>query len=103
MKNIQIIETVTFRALSGHDPQEVAVASDALTPFLARQKGFVSRRLSMGDDGVWLDHVQWTDMEAAQAASKALMSAPEAGAFMALIDMDSVTMRHDTLMSAQAA
>lgn len=103
MKNIQIIETVTFRAIAGSDPQAIATASDGLVSFLARQKGFLSRRLSLGDDGVWLDHVHWADMESAQAASKAVMEAPEAGAFMSLIDMETVTMRHDTLMSAQAA
>lgn len=78
MKNIQIIETVTFRAITGTDPQTIATASDGLTPFPARQKGFVSRHMSLGEDDVWLDHVHWADM-------------------------DSVTMRHDTLMSAQAA
>jgi hypothetical protein len=103
MKNIQIIETVTFRAITGTDPQTIAAASDGMTPFLARQKGFVSRRLSLGEDGVWLDHVHWVDMDSAQAAAQAVMTAPEAGPFMSLIDMESVTMRHDALMSAQAA
>lgn len=103
MKNIQIIETVTFRATANSDAKAVAKASDALLPFLNRQKGFISRRLSLGTDGVWLDHVHWADMDSAQAASQAVMSAPEAGAFMALIDMDTVIMRHDTLMSTQEA
>jgi hypothetical protein len=103
MKNIQIIETVTFRAIPGSDPQTIATASDGLMPFLERQNGFLSRRLSLGQDGLWLDHVHWTDMDSAQAASQVIMSAPEAGAFMSLIDMSSVTMRHDTLMSVQAA
>ena len=28
--------------------------------------GFVSRRLSMAEDGTWMDHVHWSSMEAAQ-------------------------------------
>ena len=102
MKNIQIIETVTFRANTDSTPKAITTASDGLMPFLARQKGFISRRLSLGADGIWLDHVHWADMDSAQAASQAIMSAPEAGAFMSLIDMQTVTMRHDTLMSQQA-
>lgn len=102
MKNIQIIETVTFRTKTDSTPKTVTKASDGMMPFLARQKGFLSRRLSLGADGIWLDHVHWADMDSAQAASQAIMSAPEAGAFMSLIDMQTVTMRHDTLMSVQA-
>jgi hypothetical protein len=103
MKNIQIIETVTFRTLAGSDPLTVAQASNTMTPFLARQTGFISRRLSVGDDGIWLEHVHWANMDAAQAAAKAIGNAPEAAALLALIDMQSVTMRHDTLISTQAA
>ncbi|SEK71171.1 hypothetical protein [Pacificibacter marinus] len=102
MKNIQIVETVTFRSFAGGNPQAVAQASNAMTPFLVRQTGFISRRLPVGDDGIWLDHVQWANMDAAQAAAKAISSAPKAETLLALIDIQSATMRHDTLINAQA-
>ena len=103
MENIQIIETVEFRTTNGVTPEQVAAAQDGIQAFLATRDGFIARTLSQGEDGTWLDHVVWANRAAAQSASEALMRAPEAGAFLALIDLEIVKMSHAPMVSRQVA
>ena len=98
-----IAEIVTFRAVPGTDDTELTQAAVALEPFLMTRAGFVSRHLSCGADGTWTDHVVWSDLGLAKAASEALMSEPAAGPFMMLIDPASVVMTHAPVMVSQAA
>lgn len=98
-----IAEIVTFRAAEGTDDADLARAAAALEPFLQGREGFVSRHLSRAEDGIWTDYVLWTDLARAKAAAAAIMSEPVAGAFMALIDPESVTMTHAPVVVRQAA
>lgn len=93
-----IIEIVHFRLAPGFSDEKFLVEAEKASQFLKSRPGFVRRRLSMSDDGVWIDHVEWTDMEAARAAADAFMKAPSLEAFVAAIDASSVTMGHSRLM-----
>lgn len=93
-----IIEIVHFRLNAGSSEEEFIVEADKASQFLKSRPGFVRRHLSMGDDGVWIDHVEWTDMEAARAAADAFMKVPSLGAFIAAIDASSAVMGHNRLM-----
>ncbi len=96
-------EIVTFRAADGVSPGAMAQAASGMKPFLDGRDGFVSRTLSCDADGTWTDYVVWTDLATAKAAAEAIMSEPVAGAFMALIDPDSVKMIHAPIHVQQAA
>ena len=87
------VEVVTFRLVAGADAAVTEVP-------LRGQPGFLRRRLVQSADGTWTDWVEWRDMPSAQAAAEAMMAAPAFGPFMALIDPDSVVMRHDMLTFA---
>lgn len=63
------IETVTFHLKAGMRREEFAKAAQAMTTFAQKQDGFVSRRLPCSDDGLWIEHVAWETLEAAQAAA----------------------------------
>lgn len=89
-----VLETVTFRLQPGTDPADFLAAAQGTEAPLRHCAGFVSRRLSRGEDGLWADHVVWADGAAALAAVQAMMAHPAFGPFMALIDGASLDMRH---------
>ena len=94
------VEVVTFRLVAGADESVFVQAARATEAPLRGQPGFLNRRLLRGADGVWTDWVEWRDLAAAQAAAEAMMAAPAFGPFMALIDPESIVMRHDLLTFA---
>ncbi len=87
-------EIVTFRLAPGAEPDIFRQAAVAMQPFLTRTGGFIRRTLSVDEDGLWTDHILWQSAEDAGRAAQAIMSAPEAAAFMPLIDEASTQMRH---------
>ena len=87
-------EIVTFRLIEGADEAEFITAAEGMMSFLQSTGAFESRTLSKDADGLWTDHLRWTSRDAAKTAATEMMQQPEAGPFMALIDPDSVTMRH---------
>jgi hypothetical protein len=98
-----VAEIVTFRTIPGQTVAEVAGAAAAMAPFLAAAPGFLSRHLSCADDGLWTDHVVWTDHARAREAEKRLMQEPLAQAFFAMIEPASVAMTHSPIVVAQQA
>ena len=93
-----VAEIVTFRLAAGVSEGEFLSAVRATEGFVEAAPGFVSRRLSRGEDGTWTDHVEWASMDQAMAAAEALMADPTALPFLMAIDPDSIAMRHETLV-----
>ncbi|MEH6835976.1 MULTISPECIES: antibiotic biosynthesis monooxygenase family protein [Falsihalocynthiibacter] len=91
------IETVTFKLNDGVTREAFAKAAKAITDFARKQEGFVSRRLSCSDDGLWIEHVEWETLEAAQAAGAQIGNEPSLEACMKAIDGPSVVLHHTTL------
>lgn len=89
-----VAEIVTFRLIPGTAPAAFLVTARATEAPLRAQAGFLRRRLTHGDDGLWTDFVEWRDLASARAAARAVMAEPDFAPFMALIDGPTVTMRH---------
>jgi len=96
-----VIEIVNFKLAENITPEAFLAAASASTDFVKAQPGFKARRLSMGEDGRWLEHIEWDTMAAARAASEAMMQDASLGAFMQSIDMDSIEMRHHILQISE--
>ncbi|HLQ18711.1 MAG TPA: hypothetical protein VK146_06990 [Tabrizicola sp.] len=94
---MRVIEYVTFSLTPDASEAAFLDAARATETLVRRQPGFVSRRLSKGEDGRWTDAVTWMTLAAAQAAPAAVMADPDFHPFMALIDGPSAQMRHETL------
>jgi hypothetical protein len=92
-----VIEVVTFLLAPGQTPDSFEQAARATGPVVAAMPGFIARHLSCGEDGQWTDHIHWQDMAAAAHAAAAIMQDPAAQPFLQAIDMESITMRHETL------
>jgi hypothetical protein len=70
-------------------------AANATGTFVRAAPGFLSRRLSRGENGLWTDHVIWSGMAEAKAAAEAIMTESAVAPFLDAIDPASVAMRHD--------
>ncbi len=92
-----VAEIVTFRLVPGTAEAPFLAAAAAAQAWLTSAPGFLSRRLSRGEDGTWTDHVAWASRTDALAAADAFPSDPRTEAFLRCIDMKSLAMRHDRL------
>ncbi|WP_415402609.1 hypothetical protein [Tateyamaria sp. SN3-11] len=90
-------EIVTFRLKPGTDPAAFAEAAENMMPFLHGTGDMIARTLSCDENGLWTDHITWTNRTAADTAAKAMFARPEAAPFMALIDPEGMDMRHATI------
>ena len=89
-----VAEIVTCRLTEGSDPAAFLDAANGMSPFLQGTGAMLTRTLSVDETGLWTDHITWGSMQAAQDAAAAMMAQPEAAPFMALIDPETVIMRH---------
>ena len=92
-----VIETVTFKLNDGISREGFAQAAKSMNDFVTSRPGFVARRLSCGDDGLWIEHIEWTDMDAAKAAAAAIGSVESNRSFLSAIDGSTVKLHHTEL------
>lgn len=90
----QTLEVVIFKTKPGVSADALTAASRAVTPVLAALPGFVSRRFGRSADGEFVDIVCWQTLTQAKQAAEAVMAMPVCGAFFALIDPQTVQLRH---------
>ncbi len=93
-----VIETVTFKLAEGVEDGAFEATFPALEAFTESQKGFIARRFSKGEDGTWLDHIEWSSLQDAQAASENFMQTESIKPFMQCVDGSSVQMSHNQLI-----
>lgn len=91
------IETVTFKLNKGVSRETFIEAAQAISVFAIKRDGFVSRRLSCNDDGLWIEHIEWETLEAAKSAAAEIGNDPTLEACMKAIDGPSVELHHTTL------
>ena len=92
-----ILEIVRLRLVEGTSDTDFLAAAKGTEPVVAKAPGFCNRRLTKGEDGFWTDVIEWTSMENAKGATDTVMPTPELAPFGALIDGESVEMRHETI------
>ncbi len=96
-----VIETVTFKLNPGFSRDDFAKSATAITDFAKSRPGFIARRLSCGDDGLWIEHIEWATMKDAKDAAAAIASVPALGPCMQAIDVATVSMHHTELEIAE--
>lgn len=89
-----VMEIVRFSPVSGATSASLVEAARGMETWLAAQPGFVGRRLGRSNDDTWVDWIEWSDMASAKAAAAKITDAPATAAFLAMIDMATVEMRH---------
>ena len=92
-----IIETVTFRPMEGVSQEEFLKAAEHATAFMTARPGFLRRRLSCDENGMWIEHVEWASMADAKAAAAEIGKDEHARAFLSAIDGPTVKITHSLL------
>lgn len=95
--NKHVIETVTFRINADVSREAFKQAAEAINRFVTARPGFVARRLSCAEDGLWIEHIEWADKQSALDAAAALGQDQVSHAFLSAIDGPTVRMHHAEL------
>jgi len=94
MNKATIIEMVLFKVKEGIEIEFAQKELIKINDFLAKQEGFISRKISLSDDEQFLDIVYWTDMESANAAVEKSMRNPDLLKIFSIIDEDTQIFKH---------
>lgn len=89
-----VIETVTFKLNAETKHSDFVAAAIKTVRWVEQQPGFIQRRLSVCDDGTWIDYIEWNNMDAARAAAAGISKEPDNADFLEAIDGSSVKLRH---------
>lgn len=71
---------------------QLRTAAEGLEAYFATCDGYRGRALYKTAEGLWVDQLSWADMASSAAADAGFATHPAAGAYMSLVDRDSVTM-----------
>lgn len=94
---LPVAEIVTFRLRPGTDPAAFLAAAAATASAVRAAPGFLRRSLTEDGAGGWTDRVEWASRAEAEAAAAQVMADPAFAPFAALIDMDTMAMRHEPI------
>ncbi len=92
-----VIETVTFKLNEGVSREDFVSAAKGMSSWVEARPGFVHRRLSCTEDGTWIEHIQWDNMDAAKAAAAEIGKVPGNADFLAAINGPTVQLMHSEL------
>jgi antibiotic biosynthesis monooxygenase (ABM) superfamily enzyme len=91
----KVLELVVYTLHEGASREEFLGTNNAVSTWISKQPGFISRELVYDNQGNrWVDVIWWETMEQAQAASEASMTSKSCSPMFALIDMESALMLH---------
>jgi hypothetical protein len=92
--DITTVEMVSYRLKDGITQHQVNATHLGVNQLLQQQPGFYYRSLSCDETGQWFDIAYWKDMDCAKLAGDAFMGSSAGQALIALIDNDTISMRH---------
>jgi len=91
----KVLELVVYKLNDGVSREEFLGTNGAVSTWISRQPGFISRDLVYDSEGErWVDLIWWTTMEQAQAASDASLTSESCLPMFAQIDVQSMLMLH---------
>jgi hypothetical protein len=91
----KVLELVVFTLNEGVSREQFLGTNDAVSTWISKQPGFISRELSYDAEGDrWIDVLWWDSMENAAAAAELATTSESCMPMFALIDMESALMLH---------
>jgi hypothetical protein len=91
----KVLELVVYKLDQSVSREQFLDTNDAVSSWIGRQPGFLSRELVYDGDGDrWVDVIWWETMEDARAAAALSQTSESCAPMFALIDADSVLMLH---------
>lgn len=93
-KRIGAIEVVLFKTKPGYTQDQAQEALESLNRHVVKFDGFISRKLSVDEQGNWMDLVYWESKGLALKAAEEIMKVPEAAQVFEVIDDSTIQMYH---------
>jgi hypothetical protein len=91
----KVLELVVYKLNEGVSRDQFLGTNDAVSSWISRQPGFISRDLAYDAEGDrWIDVIWWETMENAGAAAELSQTSESCAPMFALIDMESALMLH---------
>ena len=91
----RVLELVIYKLAAGVSREHFLRTNDAVSVWISKQPGSISRDLVYDADGDrWVDVIWWETIEQAHAASEASLTSASCQPMFALIDMESALMLH---------
>ena len=91
----KVLELVVFKLNEGVSREQFLATNDAVSAWIGKQPGFISRELSYDAEGDrWIDVLWWESMDTARAAAELAMTSDSCTPMLGLIDMESTLMLH---------
>ncbi len=90
----KVVELVLFKTKPEFTRDDVVNAAKNINPVLEKHNGYISRKLSITEDGQWMDVVYWADLESAEKASKQILEDAVAQKYFAMIDEATMAFSH---------
>lgn len=87
-------EVVISRGREGASREEILATSRQLQQWAEQQPGFLRRTLLEAEQGVWIDHVEWSSESAAKEAAAKFNESGCAEALERLLDFTSMQLYH---------
>lgn len=96
MQTIKTIEVVIFKLKPDVSEKQAIDLLSSLNPLIEKYPGFISRKLSKNEEGLWLDTVNWESLAQAKSASDDIMNHEGANKVFDIIDTSSMQFYHFT-------
>lgn len=94
---MKVLEFAKVRILPEYALEEFQKEANIVVEnFLSKQKGFVSHKSYITEDGSWVDLVEWESINAAKNASNQVMKSEICAKWMKMMDPESIQMEHLT-------
>jgi hypothetical protein len=91
----KVLELVVYKLHEGVSREQFLGTNGAVSSWIGRQPGFISRDLAHDAEGDrWIDVIWWETMENAVAAAELSQTSESCAPMFALIDMESALMLH---------
>jgi hypothetical protein len=91
----RVLELVVYKLNDGVSREQFLGTNDAVSTWISKQPGFVSRELAHDADADrWVDVIWWETMENAHAAAELSQSSESCTPMFGMIDMESALMLH---------
>jgi hypothetical protein len=89
-----ILEVVEFKLNNSVSEDTFLSEVHKTNAFVSSLKGFMKRHTAKNETGLWIDIVEWQDMESAQAAAETFVTSEPAKDFIGMLDQKTISMQH---------
>ena len=95
MEGRKVLELVVYKLNEGVSREQFLGTNDAVSTWISKQPGFISRELVYDAEGDrWVDVIWWETLEEAHAANELSTTSESCAPMFALIDLESALMLH---------